>query len=158
MDFHSLPVPLCSRQRGLLMGTLASNLWRHNRLLLVAFSMALVLTLFFATKLLVFATHWMVLRSDPGPIAGWMTPRFLVHAYHLPPAVLEATLGFTFQRQDPQTLKQIAAAKGVPLTDLIAEIMGEIDKMTPVDGGETGGGQGPLQDGPPATDAGGSND
>ena len=89
----------------------------------------MALTLFFAAKLVLFAPHWMGPRPDPGPIAGWMTPKFLVHACHLPPKGLAQTLGFAFELKNPQTLKQIAMAKGMPLTHLIARIEAEIDQM-----------------------------
>ena len=121
------------------MRPLISDLWHHHRWLLVAFSTALVLTLFFAVKLFLFAPHWMGPRPDPGPIAGWMTPKFLVHAYHLPPGGLERTLGYAFQQKNPQTLSEIAVAKGVTVIALIAKIQAQIDKMKPGDAHHGGG-------------------
>ena len=124
---------------------LITTLWHRNRFALIAFGAAVALTLFFAAKLVLFAPHWMGPRPEPGPIAGWMTPKFLVHAYHLPRDGLAETLGYAFETENPQTLQQIAMAKGVPLTHLIARIEAEIDDMKQGDHRQDG--DGPKPDG-----------
>lgn len=138
------------------MRPLIADLWQRNRRVLLTFSAALALTLFFAVRLALFALHGMGPRPDPGMIAGWMTPRFLVHAYHLPPDGLEQTLGYEFQQRNPQTLSEIAVAKGVTLINLIAGIQREIDQLEQGDG-DRGGGPKPG-DTPTTITGGGSGD
>jgi hypothetical protein len=65
------------------------DLWRHNRILLVAFVTALSLAGFFGVK----AASQMIYWADPAhqdqTIAGWMTPRYVGQSYQVPPAVIE---------------------------------------------------------------------
>lgn len=60
--------------------------------------------------------------TAPAP-AGWMTPRYLAHAWGLPPEALAPVLG---QPQDGsgrrRSLAQIAADRAIPLPDLLADL------------------------------------
>jgi hypothetical protein len=94
-----------------------------RRLLLKAgFGLALVVTMVFAFKLGETAFHWDQSRNRQG-LEPWMTPRYVAHSRRVPTAVVGAVLGF-----DPaapprrQTLREIAAQRGVPVEDLLAEL------------------------------------
>jgi hypothetical protein len=84
------------------------DLWRHNRILLVAFVTALSLAGFFGVK----AASQMIYWADPAhqdqTIAGWMTPRYVGQSYQVPPAVIEDALqitrGLTPRRASLETL------------------------------------------------------
>ena len=99
-------------------------LWRHNRLLLLAFAAALCVTLLFALRAALFALYW----NDPAhrdqPIEGWMTPRYVAHSWDVPRAVMVEVLGTDGPPRDgkPQPLRMMADERGVPLDQVIAEI------------------------------------
>lgn len=100
--------------------TRLAHLWTHHRLLLAGFVLALAITLFFAFRLIAFAIYW----NDPAhreqPIAGWMTPRYIAHSWHLPPEDVRAALNLTPDRTEGRiTLIEIAEQRGVPVSELI---------------------------------------
>ena len=102
------------------------RLWREHRALFVAFSLALVLTLFFALRMVVHAVYW----SNPAhlnrPLEPWMTPRYIARSYDLTDAELDGLLRSI--GIDPAalpfrpTLKRIAQDRGMPVSDLIARL------------------------------------
>jgi hypothetical protein len=104
-----------------------AHLWRHHRVLLVAAATALAFTLFFAVRVAVFAIYW----SDPAhrdqAVAGWMTPRYIAHSWQVPPSVVADALQLAPARTGrPPTLESIAAARGVAVEDLSAEVQAAI--------------------------------
>ena len=70
----------------------ARDLWRKNRFLFTAFIVALVVTAFFAVRLLVFSLYWADPAHHDQPLEGWMTPRYIAHSYDLPPDVVRDLL------------------------------------------------------------------
>lgn len=106
---------------GLLVGRVLRvvlSYWRRNRLLSAAFVLALVVTAFFAGRLLVSYVYW----SDPAHrqpvIEGWMTPRYVAHAYELPPEVVRSALGLEPGAGRRRTLAEIAEDSGQSLDAL----------------------------------------
>jgi len=101
-----------------------SFLWRHHRLALVGFALALVVAVVFAVRLALFTIYW----SDPAhrdqPIEGWMTPRYVAQSYDVDPDVIRALLALPAEAAANRrpTLERLAEAEGVPLPDLIARI------------------------------------
>lgn len=97
-------------------------LWRHHRIALIGFGLALAVALVFAVRLTVFTIYW----ADPGhrqqPVAGWMTPGYVARSWDLPPEVIRAALPAMPEAGPRPTLDQIAEAEGIPLADLIAAI------------------------------------
>lgn len=93
-------------------------LWREQRVLCVAFALALGLTLFFAVRMAVFALYW----ADPAhrnqPIEGWMTPRYLVHSYDLPPELVREVLDLEGEPRKRRTLAGIARESGLTLEEI----------------------------------------
>ncbi len=48
-----------------------ASLWQYNRGLLIAFVLALAVTLFFAVRLALFTLYWQDPAHRNEPIAGW---------------------------------------------------------------------------------------
>ena len=96
---------------------------RRRPLLFAAFACALALTLFFAVRLVLFSIYWADPKHREQPIAGWMTPGFVAHSWHVPREVMLDLLGPPPEGAPKRpTLDDIAAERGVPVEDLIAEI------------------------------------
>lgn len=98
--------------------TAARNLWRKHRFLFLAFITALVVTAFFAARLLVFSLYW----SDPAhhdqPVEGWMTPRYVAHSYQLPSEVVRDVLELDAVDGEPRTLAEITETSDLTLEEI----------------------------------------
>lgn len=98
--------------------TAARTLWRKHRLLFPAFVVALLVTAFFAVRLLVFTVYW----ADPAhrgqPLEGWMTPRYVAHSYHLSPEVVRDVLDLDPGDGKRRTLAEIAEASDLTLEEI----------------------------------------
>lgn len=98
------------------------RLWRRHRVLLIAFVVAVAATLFFGVRAVVFAIYW----NDPAhrdeALAGWMTPRYVAMSWDLPREVVGEALGLAPGGAPRVTLDEIAAARGVPLAQVIDEL------------------------------------
>jgi hypothetical protein len=57
------------------------DLWRQNHVLLVGFAFALIVTLFFAVRLVVHAIYWSQHRD--ADLAEWMTIGYVAQSYHI---------------------------------------------------------------------------
>ena len=55
------------------------HLWRQNRVLLIAFGLALFVTVFFGVRLVVHAVSWSGHRD--AKLAGWMTIGYVAQSY-----------------------------------------------------------------------------
>ncbi len=108
----------------------ARTLWRRHRFLFVAFLAALVVTVFFAARLLVFTVYW----ADPDhrgqPLEGWMTPGYVAHSYDLSSEVVRDALELDPGDGERRTLAEIATASGWTLK----EIQRRIDEAARADG------------------------
>jgi hypothetical protein len=62
-------------------GGRVGDLWRQNRVLLVGFAFALLVTLFFAVRLVVHAVYWSQHRD--ADLAEWMTIGYVAQSYHI---------------------------------------------------------------------------
>ena len=101
---------------------LIARLWHEQRVALIAFCVALSLTLFFGGRIVLRAVYWANPehhRQDPAP---WMTPGYLARSWHLPNAAVDGVVGFdpqTFTGPGRPTLDWIATQRGVPVEVLI---------------------------------------
>lgn len=66
------------------------DLWRHNRIALLAFVAVLCLVGFFAFKSVSQFIYWSDPQHQNQPLAGWMTPRYVAQSYQVPPIVIQA--------------------------------------------------------------------
>lgn len=96
----------------------ARHIWQKHRIVAVAFIAAVVVTVFFAGRLILFSVYW----ADPAhrhqPLEGWMTPRYVAHSYELPPEVVRQALNLTPDHGRRQTLEQIAEERGMTLEEV----------------------------------------
>lgn len=97
----------------------ARKLWRKHRLIFLAFIAALVVTAFFAGRLLVASLYW----SDPDhhdqPLEGWMTPRYVAHSHDLPTDVVRDILGLEeLGDRERRTLAEIAKTSDLTIEEM----------------------------------------
>lgn len=102
------------------------RLWAEQRLVLIAFVIAVGLAAFFGGRIVVRAVYWANPahhRQLPEP---WMTPGYIARSWHLRPEEIDRTLGEGvgpgFIPDGPPTLERIAAKLGVPVGELTARL------------------------------------
>jgi hypothetical protein len=107
------------------------HLWHHHPVALLLFGAASVLVVVFALRVAVFALYW----SDPDhrhhAPEPWMTPGFVAHAWHVPKPEVFRVLGYDDRPRGRQTLEQIAAERGVPVSDLISALTTYLSDAAP---------------------------
>lgn len=105
------------------LGDKASHAKIVRRGLYALLTMALVGMVFFALRLSMAASVWQIPAAHDDPLAGWMTPRYIVRSWDIPPEILAHALGL-----DPDgsgrrvTLSELAIEQGTDLDRLIADI------------------------------------
>lgn len=103
--------------------TRIGRIWRAHKVLSLAFLAAILLTLLFGVRMVVFAVYWMDPAHRDQTLEGWMTPRYVAQSYELPPEVTALAIGVPYPPQNRgQTLADIAENQGVTLTELQARI------------------------------------
>lgn len=118
------------------------QLWRARPVLTSAFLLACAVTLFFAGFTVYRAVYWANHREEP--VSAWMTVGYIGRSWGLDPREIDAVAGLPLpvERGHPMTLAEIARDRGVPVTDIIAEVEAAIatlrDSKAQTDG--TGGG------------------
>lgn len=95
---------------------------RRRLWLAVAATLAGLVTLAFLVRLVMVLAGWHQPPVQQRPVEGWMTPRFLVRAYDLPPDALAAALGLEPGSAPRLPLDQIARQTGVPLPVLLSRV------------------------------------
>ena len=90
-------------------------------------SIRTALGLIAALAALMFAVRFVMFVFFPPPpldgkIEGWMTPRYISRAAHIPPEDLAPILGLKPEGGKRETIDDIARRLGVPTADLIAKI------------------------------------
>jgi len=97
-------------------------LWQHHRVTFLAFLAALLVTLFFVIRMVVFTLYW----SDPDhrnqPPQDWMTPQYIAFSWGLEPSQVARALGVTTAFGPRPNLEQISRTRGVPLSVLYDEL------------------------------------
>ncbi len=95
-------------------------LWRRHPLVSVGFGLAVIISLVFAIRGLMFAGMlWM--RAEQ-PVEGWMTPRFIALAYGIGVREVEAALGLTDADARGVSLDRLAGQTGQPVAEVMAPI------------------------------------
>ncbi len=93
------------------------RLWRRHRLLTLAFAAALLAALFFGLRALTFAVT-LAWRADQ-PVAGWMTPRYILLTYGVPREVIARILDVDDQTEARMPVDQLARRLGRPLPEVL---------------------------------------
>ncbi len=99
---------------------------RRAPILMLALVLAVLLTWFFALRLTGSARIWTASPADP-PIASWMTPRYVAHAWQVPPEVIADALALEQDGTGRRvTLEALAEARGTEPDDLAATLTAAI--------------------------------
>lgn len=112
-----------------------ATVFRRHPLISTVFALGLVVTLGLAVRTTVFALYWADPAHRDAPIEGWMTPGYVAHSWHLPHDAMAEALALEPGSGRPRTLDEIAAARGVPLEALIAQIEEAVRDYRDGDGG-----------------------
>lgn len=99
------------------------DLWKHNRLALLAFVAVVALSGFFGVKSVSQFVYWADPQHQDQSLAGWMTPRYIGQSYQVPPEVIFEA--FDLSREGPNrriSLETLAADKGLTLQDLQTQV------------------------------------
>ncbi len=99
------------------------RLWAAAPIATSILALALVATLFFGTRSFL---HWYdrpPLMEREQPVAAWMTPRYVSHAWGVPMHVIRDAIGRPEPGQKgPTSLTQIAEERGVSVEQLLEEV------------------------------------
>lgn len=105
------------------------NLIRRHPFVSAAFALAMALTLFFAGQFIQRAIYW----SDPAhhnqQVEPWMTVGYIAQSWDLHGPDIDKEAGLPLPKGHPLTLQQIATDRGVPVTDIIAEVQAAILRL-----------------------------
>lgn len=94
------------------------KLWRRNRFLFLAFIAALVVTVFFVVRLLLFTVYWADPDHRAQRLEDWMTPRYVAHSYDLPLSVVHDALELDAGDGKRRTLAEIAETSDLTLLEI----------------------------------------
>lgn len=100
-------------------------LWHKNRLLVLAFAVALALTGFFAVRFCVDWLDWKQPAMRDQPIQGWMTPRYVAMSWQVPREVMLDALDLPADPPrggKPASLAVIAATRDEDTQALISQL------------------------------------
>ena len=101
-----------------MMSTIA-RLWRNQRIILIAFIVAVGTAGYFGIKSASAYVYWMDPAHQDQRIEGWMTPRYIANSYKIPRDVLgEALFLSTEAPKRPTKLSTIASENGLTLEEL----------------------------------------
>lgn len=97
-------------------------LWRRRPVVLVGFVLATLAAALFLGRALVATIYWSAHQDVP--VAGWMTPAYVEHSWHLPKFSLRAPLDLEPLRngERPQTIGELARSRGIPEAEMIARV------------------------------------
>lgn len=85
--------------------------------------LAVLATLFFATRSVVFWINQPALAEREQPVAAWMTPRYIARSWQVPRDVILDALQLDGPPADgPVSLEKIAELRGVPVDQVIADL------------------------------------
>lgn len=103
------------------------RLWRSHPRLVLAFVLALSLSLFFAGRLVWSVAYWANHRQEA--VQAWMTVGYVGRSWQLDPREIDARAGLPLPEGKPLTLQEIADARGVPVAEIIAQVERTIAEM-----------------------------
>jgi hypothetical protein len=98
------------------------TLWRARPWLTSAFLLACAVTLFFAGRFTVYTVYWATHQEQP--VQAWMTVGYVARSWGLDGREIDALAGLPLPevKGRPQPLSEIAADRGVPVSEVIAEV------------------------------------
>lgn len=90
-----------------------------------AYVLAILATAVFAMRAIWYA--WELAERAEKPVAGWMTPRYILAVYDLDPQALAAILNISPEDDVPLSVARIAAASGRSAESVLRDITALID-------------------------------
>lgn len=103
------------------------DLWRRHPKLVAAFALALSLTLFFLGNIVWQAVYWSNHRDEA--VQAWMTVGYVGRSWGLDPFLIDEVAGLPKPQGHPLSLKEIAAQRGVPVSEVIAQVEAAIAQL-----------------------------
>jgi hypothetical protein len=96
--------------------------WRARPALTSAFLLACAVTLFFAGSFAYHTVYWATHQNEP--VRPWMTVGYVARSWDLDGREIDALAGLPMPevKGHPQTLREIADDRGVPVATVIAEV------------------------------------
>lgn len=109
------------------------RLGRKHPFLVAAFVLAVALSIFLAGRIVLRAAYWA--QHAELSVEGWMTPGYVARSWGVEPRALAEAAGLPVpEKGKPLTIDQIAAARGVPVAEVIAEVEAAIAMLHARDG------------------------
>lgn len=104
-------------------------LWKARPVLTSAFLLACAVTLFFTGRLAVYTVYWASHREIP--VQGWMTVGYVARSWGLDGREIDARAGLPLPgvKGRPQPLSEIAAERGVPVSEVIATVEAAVAEL-----------------------------
>ncbi|WP_376872723.1 hypothetical protein [Albirhodobacter sp. R86504] len=100
-----------------------TRLWETQKPLVIVFSVACALALFFAGQMIARALYW----ADPAHVEilpePWMTPGYIGRSWGVSRAQMVEILDLPELSKPPKTLEEIADERGIPVEDLLDDLM-----------------------------------
>lgn len=96
------------------------TLWRTNRILVIAFAVALSLTVVFGIRTTVFYAYWSTHRNVP--VAAWMPAGYVAKSHRVDVELVREALGLEPHERDRRPIARIAKDRGVPPDQLIRSV------------------------------------
>ena len=101
--------------------------FRRHPVLVSAFALFTLLALFFAGRFASRVAYWTTHQNQT--VAAWMTVGYIGHSWHLDPRAIDVAAGLPRPAGHPLTLAEIAAERGVPVSEIIAAVEAAIAKL-----------------------------
>jgi hypothetical protein len=111
--------------------------WRARPWLTSAFLLACAVTVFFAGSFVYHAIYWA--RHQDEPVRPWMTVGYVARSWGLNGREIDELAGLPLPevKGRPQSLREIASDRGVPVAEVIAEVEAAVATLQArKDGGE----------------------
>ena len=104
------------------------RLWQTHKIALTGFVLAALVTGFFLVRLMVQSVYWSDPKHHDLTPQPWMTVGYVGRSWGLDPRRIDAEAGFPppHSAGHPLTLEEIAARRGVPVEQVIAELQATI--------------------------------
>ncbi len=98
------------------------TVWKQHPWATAILSLASLAALIFAVRLAVFTIYWMDPAHREVAVEGWMTPGYVAMSWQIPKPVVMEMLGLDERPEERVQIKDLAAQKGIPVAELIAEL------------------------------------
>jgi len=112
--------------------TFVTRIWRAAPVATTVLFMALAASAVFGVRAAIFWHHHPDWRTQTKDVAPWMTPRFIARAWDLPFGDFLQAINAPMPPPDgPMSLEELAAYRGIPLSQMIDEVNAFIDGSRP---------------------------